>query len=167
MGTSILLYLSTFSQISIAKSVAWSTVPYVLSLVKFICLGQATTLGFDNGVAMAMTASLALPALGIFIGGPHVTVAASTLAAALLAYGSFGSINPIQSASVEGLDITASPGKHVLCTAKALPDLVDENVWIFILVLLLFIRLDWSVLVAGVLVRFTTCTSFVPSLVVK
>ena len=113
LGTSILLYLSTFSQIPIAKSVAWSTVPYVLSLVSFMCLGQATTLGFDNRVAMAMMASLALPTLGILTGGPHATVIASTLATALLAYGSFGSINPIQSASVEGLDITASPGKQV------------------------------------------------------
>lgn len=113
LGTSILLYLSSFTQVPIAKSVAWSTVPYVLSLVKFICLGQATALSFDNRVAMAMMASLALPTLNIFTAGPHMTVAASALATALLAYGSFGSINAIQSASVEGLDITASPGKQV------------------------------------------------------
>jgi hypothetical protein len=109
-GTSILLYISTFTEMPLAKSVAWSTVPYVLSLIKFLSTGRVTTLGFDSHVEITILASLVLPMLNILIGGNGGSIGTSILALVLLLYGAFGSISPVQSASVEGLDITSCPG---------------------------------------------------------
>jgi len=110
-GTSILLYLSAFTEMPMAKSVAWSTVPYVVSFLKFIGTGQVTTLGFDSQVAIAILMSLLLPALNIVGGGWNPTVTSNILATAMLLYGIFGTVNPGQSANLEGLDIAGSPGK--------------------------------------------------------
>lgn len=111
LGTSILLYLSTFTEMPLANSITWSVVPYVMSLVKFIATGQVTTLGFDNRVAIAMLVSIVLPSLTIVVGGWNPTIAANVLATALLFYGAFGSVSPGQSASLEGLDLSSSPGE--------------------------------------------------------
>jgi hypothetical protein len=105
------LHLSTFTDIPIAKSVAWSTVPYVVSLLKFLATGQVTTLGFDNRVAVAMLLSILLPTINKVAEGWNPTMTANILALFVLLYGSFGTVSPGSSAIVEGLDIASSPGK--------------------------------------------------------
>ena len=117
LGTSILLQLSTFNEMPITQSVAWSTVPYVVSLVKFVVTGQVTTLGFDSRVALALLLSILLPALNIVAGGWKPAMVANLLATLLLLYGAFGSFSPGSSASVEGLDIASSPGEFAVSFA--------------------------------------------------
>lgn len=112
LGTAILLQLSTFTDMPIAHSVAWSTIPYVVSLVKFIGTGQVSSLGFDTRVAVAMLLSILLPASNILLEGRSSILMANVLATIMLLYGMLGSVSPGQGASMEGLDIvSSSPGK--------------------------------------------------------
>ena len=111
LGTGILLYLSTFTPLPISKSIAWSTVPYVLSLLKFLGTGQVTSIGFDSRVAIVMLMSILVPLLSIVTEKGNSLLAANVLATIMLVYGVFGSISPGSSASLEGLDISSSPSE--------------------------------------------------------
>lgn len=112
LGTSLLLHLSTFTDMPFAQSVAWSTVPYVLSMLKGLATGQLTSLGFNPWVAIAMLLSILLPTLNIATpNGWNPKVATSILATILMLIGASGSLDPARSASMEGLDMAGGPGE--------------------------------------------------------
>jgi hypothetical protein len=127
LGTSLLLHLSTFTSTPLAQSVAWSTVPYVLSLMKDLATGQLTFLGFDPKIASVMLLSTLLPTLSIVIpNGWNPNVATSILATILMLHGASGSLDPARTASMQGLDMAGGPCTcHLeLMTASRLPCLI-------------------------------------------
>jgi hypothetical protein len=120
LGSSLLLHLSTFTDMPFAQSVAWSTVPYVLSMVKGLATGQLTSLGFNPWVTIAMLLSILLPTLNIAIpSGWNPKVATSILATIFMLIGASGSLDPARSASVEGLNMAGGPGECHLGFKKA------------------------------------------------
>jgi len=128
LGTSILLYLTTFAgsissatsetttttsammMMPVASAVAWSTVPYIVTLVKLVTTGQMAALGLEHsrGILTLLLAIL-LPAANILLQGwMNPAVAQGLLATLFLWLGIAGSVLPITSAGMEGIPIADS-----------------------------------------------------------
>lgn len=120
LGTSIFLHLSTFTEMPIAHSVAWSAVPYVVSLLKYLVTGQFASLGFYNPAVVAILCSILLPILDILKGGWNPKIAANILASLLLLIGGAGSLIPVQCARLEGLDM-ADAGEFLVSSIAVSP----------------------------------------------
>ena len=145
LGTGLLLHLSTFTDMPFAQSVAWSTVPYVLSIMKGLATGQLTSLGFNPLVGIAMLLSILLPTLSIAIpNGWNPKVATSSLATIFILIGASGSLDPARSASVEGLDMAGGPGEYHLGFKKTNCFRVSHLGKLLVVMSLAWIQACWS-----------------------
>lgn len=109
LGTSILLGLSTYTDVSIAHTVALSALPYVLSVIKSVMTGQSTMVGLDPRVLFL---SLLVPMVASLVTQGEASSRATTILVSLFVLlGAAGSLDPVRTGGLERLDLTG-PGAY-------------------------------------------------------